>query len=63
MGKVVSYCNATNLTQCNTFTFFIFYFFLNHMFIVPMVQEMTCILLIWPKQNRKSDNHQQRKYL
>jgi len=44
-----------------TVNFSFFLFFLNHMFIVPIVQEMTCILSIWLKQNRKSNNHKQKK--
>jgi len=35
----------------NYYDFFILFLFLNHMFIVPTVQEVTCILMIWPKQN------------
>jgi len=30
-------------------------------FLADAVQEMTCILLIWPKQNRSSNNYKQWK--
>ena len=38
-----------------TLFFLFFLLFLNHMFIVSMVQEMTCIFNDRPKQNRKSN--------
>jgi len=52
MVRATNYCDF----------FFLFLVFLNHMFIVPTVQEIACILTIWPKQNRKSNNIPQKKY-
>jgi len=39
----------------------LFCFCLNHMFIVSTVEEIACILSIWPKQNQKSNNNPQKK--
>jgi len=42
-GATVTTTEVADSNYCDRFFSFFFLFFLNHMFIVPKVQEMTCI--------------------